>query len=105
MITITVAFIFLVIGFKWGAFVQKRAILDELKKLEGMAQSIAGVDEKTIQVKIEKIEDTFYLYDTKTDKFIAQGKSKEEIAEYLQKYYPDYVVLAEHESATRTNFK
>ena len=105
MITITVAFIFLVIGFKWGAFVQKQAIVAELKKLEGMAQSIAGVDEKTIQVKIEKIEDTFYLYDTKTDKFIAQGKSKEEIAEYLQKYYPDYVILAEHESATRTNFK
>lgn len=54
---------------------------EELQKLEKQA------DKNTIVVKIEKHGDIFYLFNEETDEFIAQGKSMDEIREFVQRKY------------------
>ncbi len=55
-----------------------------------------------IQVKIEKQDDMFYLFNRDTDEFLIQGKDKEEIQENLKKRFGD-VNMAFH--ATAANIK
>ena len=46
------------------------------------------VEESVIQINIEKHNNMFYVYDKETNEFMAQGSSKEEVENNLQKRYP-----------------
>lgn len=41
-----------------------------------------------IRILIEKHNDTFYVYDEKTNKFLAQGSSKKELEDTLHSMFP-----------------
>ena len=53
------------------------------------------LDEIIHQVNIEKVKDIEYWYDEK-DKFLAQGKSLEEVIDVLKLRFPDHVFLLEN---------
>jgi len=42
----------------------------------------------TVQITIEKHNNVFYVYDRNTNEFMAQGSSKDEVENNLQKRYP-----------------
>lgn len=44
---------------------------------------------QVIDVKVEKIKDILYLWDMKSEEFLAQGKSIEEAAAVLKERFPD----------------
>ncbi|NBP15796.1 hypothetical protein EBU95_15640 [bacterium] len=44
---------------------------------------------QVIDVRIEKIKDTLYLWDMKSEEFLAQGSSIEEAAAVLKQRFPD----------------
>jgi Flp pilus assembly protein TadB len=46
------------------------------------------VEEGVVQISIEKHNDMFYVYDRETNEFMAQGSSKDEVENNLQKRYP-----------------
>jgi hypothetical protein len=48
-----------------------------------------------IRIKIEKHLDVLYVYDAQTNAFMAQGKSRHELEQSLQKKYPGKRFAAE----------
>jgi stalled ribosome rescue protein Dom34 len=60
------------------------------------------VETNKINVKIERKNDIFYLYNMETDEFLTQGSSKEEIQSNLKQRYGN-VNMAFH--ATPDNIK
>lgn len=55
------------------------------------------VKEKIVLVKIEKHQDTYYIFESETDSFVAQGKTVEELKEAMHKRYPDKTFMASEE--------
>ena len=49
---------------------------------------------KKVSIKFEKMNGLIYVYNCKTDHFITQGKTYEEIADNLEKRFPDTMFLA-----------
>lgn len=50
---------------------------------------------KMIDVKIEKYDDMYYLFDRKSDLFIAQGKNLEELKKRCDERYKTNVIVAD----------
>jgi hypothetical protein len=69
---------------------------NKIKELEQKASGDILMEEvlsKLIIVNVEKHGDMFYLYEVGTDNFIAQGKTKDEIAEVCIKRFPTKLVV------------
>jgi sensor domain CHASE-containing protein len=60
---------------------------DELA--DNLAQIEEHLVENYINMKLEKHNGVYYFYDMKDDRFICQGKTKEEIYENFAKVHPD----------------
>lgn len=86
LILIVVGLVLYVFGFKRGyEFREKQArekISDTLDRLE------EEFVESLIRVKLEKVGDNVFVYNEKTNEFMAQGKNEEEIGEILKSRYP-----------------
>ena len=77
---------------------QKR---DELREeLTAAAKELA---DKIILVNIEKHGDVLYLFEKDTDRFIAQGKTKEEIMKHCRDRFPNQSVIASESDAKQYN--
>ena len=77
---------------------QKR---DELR--EELASAAKELADKIILVNIEKHGDVLYLFEKDTDRFIAQGKTKEEIMKHCRERFPHQSVIASESDAKNYN--
>lgn len=74
---------------------------DELK--EELVAAAKELKDKIIIVNIEKHGDMLYLFEKDTDRFIAQGRTKEEIMEHCRKRFPNQSVIADESDAKAFN--
>lgn len=90
-------------GFFWG-FVITWVILKLFQgyletKNELLKKDIEQLEKKLktliIKVNVEKHGEFFYLFEQETDRFIAQGKSADELKSILQQRYPDKTIFAD----------
>jgi hypothetical protein len=70
---------------------------DQLR--DELVQAAQELKDKIIIVNIEKHGDVLYLFEKDTDRFIAQGKTKEEIMEHCKKRFPQQSVIASESDA------
>lgn len=69
-------------------------MLDQ-KIIDAVGKQLENI--KVIEVDIEKHQDDFYLFNRETSEFVAQGKSKEELVEAINRRFKGYRVLAQEE--------
>lgn len=60
------------------------------------------VKELIVRVTIEKHGDIFYIFEKETDRFVAQGRTADEIKEVMQKRFPEKTFIATDEEIKRT---
>lgn len=86
IILIFVGIFLYIIGFKRGYEFhekeQRKRISDTIDKLE------EDFIDSLIRVKVEKVDGILFVYNEKTNEFMAQGKNEEELADILKKRYP-----------------
>lgn len=74
-----------------------------MTKLVNSKKSEDEEEVNIVQVKIERNGDIFYLYNLETHEFLAQGKSKDEIQEFLKLRFGNKFTVSFH--ATSDNIK
>ena len=102
LITNIIAVIGLIfIGWKLREFHARRqidAMIDNIK--ENVIKEIS-----TVKVSIEKTNGVFYLYNQDTDVFIAQGVTRKEVQDYLEKAFPNTKFHADPDNIKEIEFK
>lgn len=91
-----------ILGFKRGYEFREREAVEKLDRM--MTHVIKEEEESTIRVKIEKVDDTFYIYNEEDSTFMAQGKNKSEIAKTLNSRYPNKRFAAEPANMREVGF-
>ena len=86
---IVVASIVFALGTLHGWALRERHATRTLERFLKQAQEETEEDSELIHIVIEKHNDTFFVYDSETKSFMAQGSTKEELEENLKKRYPD----------------
>lgn len=56
---------------------------------------IQGFENAIIRVKVEKHDDTFFLYKEKTMEFVCSGRDKEEVEKNFLTRFPDKIISIE----------
>ena len=75
-------------------------------RLESLLQAHQTLVDQTMLVRLEQLDDTYFVYDMKTDAFMAQGKSAQEVKERLKQVYGKYTVtVAEGDDHVLAKFK
>lgn len=70
---------------------------------EELVEAAKELKDKIILVTIEKHDGVLYLFEKDSDRFIAQGKTKEEIMEHCKKRFPNQSVIANESDAKNYN--
>jgi hypothetical protein len=80
----------LIVGFYTGWHLHEAVTAHKANKLlSHINQQIEKQEEENImKIKIEKHNDTLFVYDFHTDMFIVQAKDRPELEEKLEKLYP-----------------
>lgn len=78
--------IYFIIGVVLGWFIHRYLVKLAIERTMNRAKEEIK-ESKQVMMRIEKHKGVFYLYDSATEEFIAQGKNKEEINELIQKKY------------------
>lgn len=65
------------------------------QRLDQARQELDSVRKLYRRVKIDQLEDMFYIYDADTEEFIAQGRSAEEFAHKLDRVVMLHIVGGE----------
>ena len=60
---------------------------------------------KTINVRIERTEDMYYLYDADTDHFLVQGKTVDDMTPILQARFPNTQFKAYNDNIKEVDLK
>jgi hypothetical protein len=101
VMAIIVALVYLT-GFKRGYEARER---EAIKKLDGLMDAFEEHEkENTIRVKVERVNDTFFVYNEDDSSFMAQGKNKNEIARILKERFPDKKFAANEENLRQVGF-
>ncbi len=101
VMAIVVALVYLT-GFKRGYDAREQ---EAIRKLDGLMDAFAEQEkENTIRVKIERVDDTFFVYNEDNSSFMAQGKNKNEIARILKERFPDKKFAASEENMRQVGF-
>lgn len=77
------------------------------KQLEREIKSLQErIENRVINVKVEKHGDMFYLFDKRTDSFVAQGRTMEEVTQHVDSRFKGAkVVLANQEELSTAGLK
>ena len=67
--------------------------IKEADEIMANTEEIKDVIAKLIIVNVEKHGDMFYLYEVGTENFIAQGRTKDEIADVCIQRFPNKLVV------------
>ena len=68
-----------------------------------LTQAAKDLSDKFILVNIEKHGDMIYLFEKNTNRFIAQGKTKEEIQTNCTQRFPGRTIVTDEEQAGNFN--
>ena len=68
-----------------------------------ITQLAKDLNDKFILVNIEKHGDVMYLFEKSTNRFIAQGKTKDEITEHCNQRFPGQTIVTDEEQAGNFN--
>lgn len=76
-----------VVCYYWGWKAREQAAIKLLEDL--LADDLEDFDpeDDKVVLKIEKHGDTFYLFEEKSERFVAQGESLADMEELIQKQY------------------
>jgi hypothetical protein len=74
-------------------------ILDELEK-----QADKELETELMQIKIEKYNDTLFVYEMSTDKFLTQAKTRVELEDNLAEMFPGKKFGATNENLREVGF-
>ena len=86
LVPIIACFIFFILGANAGWRARERHATRTLDKF--LEQAKEKQPEECIAVSIEKHHDVFYVFERDTNKFMAQGASKEEVENVLNDRFP-----------------
>jgi hypothetical protein len=101
VMAIIVALVYLT-GFKRGYEARER---EAIKKLDGLMDAFEEHEkENTIRVKIERVDDTFFVYNEDDSSFMAQGKTKKDISKVLNERFPNKKFSANEENLRQVGF-
>ena len=70
---------------------------------DDITQVAKELTDKFILVNIEKHGDVMYLFEKNTNRFIAQGKTKEEIQTHCNQRFPGRTIITDEEQAGSFN--
>ncbi len=102
LLALVVAFL---LGGAYGWSLRERHAARVLSRL---VQEVEEVEEKAksdmIPISIEKHNNTFYVYNKKTNQFMGQGSSREELEELLHKSFPGKRFGASEENLAEVGF-
>lgn len=89
LILLIVAIIFARIG--WG--LRELHAIRQVEQFEGMIkenlqEELEEIKKKYLPIKIEKVNDAYFVYSIPDNKFMAQGTNRKEVEENLDKRYP-----------------
>ena len=65
---------------------------------EKIQNNIQQTIANTVYITIERQGDTFFVYDSKTSKFLTQSSDRKELAENLKKMFPNKRLAAKQEN-------
>lgn len=65
----------------------------KLVELKQRVELIKEISELIHQVKVEKIGDVEYWFDSESDQFLGQGKTVDEIIAHVKSRFPDHIFL------------
>lgn len=71
----------------WGVTFMIRRALKRAEQAEEVAQEVV-TQLNVVPVKLEHIQDTFYLFDDRDDRFLAQGATAQEVVQHLRVRFP-----------------
>jgi hypothetical protein len=101
VMAIVVALVYLT-GFKRGYDAREQ---EAIRKLDGLMDAFAEQEkENTIRVKIERVDDTFFVYNEDDSSFMAQGKTKKDISKILNERFPNKKFSANEENLRQVGF-
>lgn len=70
-----------------------------VKRYQKLLEEVAKQAETaTIEIEIQRAGEMFFVYDKKTNEFLAQGKDHKEISEVLAKRFPGKMFTADRQN-------
>jgi len=95
----TMGFLIFVFGFLAGWFTFRHLLNKKVNEIHEMMEknleeSNVKMEPKKVSLKFEKINNVIYVYNRKTEHFITQGNTYQEIIEDLEARFPDTIFLA-----------
>jgi hypothetical protein len=96
----------LIIGFYTGWHLHGAVIIHKTNKIldEMEKQADKELETELMQIKIEKYNDTLFVYELATDKFLAQGKTRDELEDNLTEMFPGKKFGATNENLREVGF-
>ena len=101
--------LYIVAGFVLGWWA--RGVLAELRVRQfaknmsaGLEEALEEVKKNVIKIKIEKVEEGFFVYALEDHGYMAQGKTRKELEENLSKRYPGKTFAAEEANLKEVGF-
>ena len=91
--------LFLIVGFVWGYRYRENLAMRSIDTFaEKIQNDIQQTIANTVYITIERQGDTFFVYDSKTSKFLTQSSDRKELAENLKKMFPNKRLAAKQEN-------
>jgi hypothetical protein len=90
------SFLLFLLGFTTGWFALQYFIAYKVKRMLNSIDTQANLPpvRKVINIDFYKYKDRIYAYNRDTQAFLVHGETREEIATYLNKHYPDTNFMA-----------
>ena len=95
---------FLFLGFNLGWHAREKAAERMVNKFIDQLQA-EQEEVETININIEKHNDTYYVYDKDKNSFMGQANNRKELEEVLGKRFPGKRFLADRENLKEVGFK
>lgn len=89
----------LIVGFVWGYRYRETLTMRSINTFADKVQKdIEHTIANTVYITVERQGDTFFVYDSETNKFLTQSSDKRELAENLKKMFPNKRLAARQEN-------
>jgi len=88
-------------GYWFREYGAKRVVQEYQRFLTEVAKQ---AEARTVEITIQKHGDNFFVYDSKTNEFLAQGSSHKQITEILNTRYPDKFFTANRDNIKEVGY-
>ena len=105
LILFIVCISFLLLGFNLGWHAREKAAQRVVNKFIDEMQSIEQQEADTINISIEKHNDTYYVYDKDENSFMGQATNRKELESVLASRFPGKRFMADKDNMKEVGFK